>query len=136
MRMRETGPLERSLGGNGIETQWQQRLKRERRWAGKELLLELRAPHIFDLAETGDARAAELLSSTARLLLEALSTIALLNNPKLIVLGGGVGSHGALCRRTEQFLQENEFAIPPLRSFFVGNGGPALRCGLALTGCG
>lgn len=120
IRMRETGPLERSLGGNGIETQWQQRLRRERRLAGKELLLELRAPHIFDLAETGDARAAELLSSTARLLSEALSTIALLYNPKLIVLGGGVGSHSALCRRTEQFLQENEFAIPPLRSSSLG----------------
>ena len=115
LQMRETGQLERITGGLGIEAQWKELLRKERR-AGREELNALRAPQIFDLAEAGDARAEEILQNTGRLLAKALSTVALLYNPELIVLGGGVGAHPALCRVTTHYLQQNDFAIPTVRS--------------------
>jgi glucokinase len=117
--MRETGQLERIIGGLEIEARWEARLKKERRGVPEELK-GLRAPQIFDLAEQGDVRAEEVLQSTARILADALSTVALLYNPELIVLGGGVGAHSALCRVTEQCLRENDFALPMLRSSSLG----------------
>ncbi len=113
--MRETGQLERITGGLGIEARWKELLRKERRSVREELSV-LRASQIFDMAEAGDARAEEVLQNTGRLLAEALSTIALLYNPELIVLGGGVGAHPALCRVTTHYLQENDFAIPKVRS--------------------
>jgi glucokinase len=41
-------------------------------------------------------------------------------NPELVVLGGGVGSHPALCSATIQYLQDNDFALPLLRSSSLG----------------
>ena len=119
VRMRETGQLERQIGGAGIEALWQQSLAQSRRFVPPELL-HLRAPHIFDRAEDGDPRAAAVLLETARTLADALSTISLLYNPALLILGGGVGSHPALCRATEQLLRKNDFAMPPLRSSVLG----------------
>jgi glucokinase len=119
VQMRETGQLERIIGGLGIEARWQERLKKDRRTVGEELKA-LRAPQIFDLAEQGDARAEEVLQHTARILADALSTVALLYNPELIVLGGGVGSHPALRMETERCLGENDFALPALRSSSLG----------------
>jgi len=117
--MRETGQLERIIGGLGIETRWKTLLRQDGVPASDDLL-ELRAPQIFDLAERGDKRADEILQSTARILADALSMIALMYNPELVVLGGGVGSHPALCSATSLYLQENDFALPLLRSSSLG----------------
>ncbi len=119
VRMRESGQLESIIGGFGIEDRWRERLALEGR-AGREELGSLRASQIFDLAERNDEGAEEVLQSTARILADALSTIALLYNPELIILGGGVGAHPALCRAANVYLQENEFAIPMLRASSLG----------------
>lgn len=115
----ETGQLERTIGGAGIEAIWQKTLRRERR-AGNQSLMDLRAQQIFDLADEGHALANEVLSQTAGILAEALSTIALLYNPQMVVLGGGVGAHRALCRSTQTHLERNQFAQPTLRSSSLG----------------
>jgi glucokinase len=117
--MRETGQLERIIGGPGIEARWKTLLRQDGALASDDLL-ELRASQIFDLAERGDKRADEILQSTARILADALSMIALMYNPELVVLGGGVGSHPALCSATIQYLQDNDFALPLLRSSSLG----------------
>lgn len=119
VRMRETGQLERIIGGAGIEARWQQLLARCRRASNPELMA-LHAPEILNLADRGDPRAAEVLDTTAHLLSDALSTIALFFNPELIVLGGGIGSHPALCKATEAFLRRHDFAVPELRSSSLG----------------
>lgn len=117
--MRETGQLERIIGGLGIEARWKTLLLQDGATASDDLL-ELRAPHIFDLAQRGDKRADEILQSTARILADALSMVALMYNPELIVLGGGVGSHPALCSATTQYLRDNDFSLPLLRSSSLG----------------
>lgn len=119
VQLEQTGQLERTIGGAAIEGLWKKALRRERRSA-RESLIDLRAPQIFDLADEGHALAGEVLSQTASILADAISTIALLYNPQMVVLGGGVGSHRALCRATQAFLQKNQFAQPELCSSTLG----------------
>ena len=120
IRMQETGQLERVIGGAGIEARWRDLLRRDPRCASTDRM-HLRAPQIFDRAEQGDPLADEVVEATARVLADALSTVALLYNPQMIVLGGGVGSHPTLCRRTEHLLREHEFAVPAVRSSSLGS---------------
>ncbi len=121
VRMHETGQLEQAIGGLGIEARWHEYFTGSTDDEALKLST-LRAPQIFDLANTGDARALNVLRETARVLADALSTLALLFDPQMIVLGGGVGSHPALCTATNGFLRENEFALPMLRSSALGTG--------------
>jgi glucokinase len=119
LQMRSTGQLERAIGGAGIEAEWM-RLLQQAGTAGDPTLAKLKAPQIFDLAVDGDRTASEVLHYTARILACCLTDLTLLLDPKLIVLGGGIGSHPELCRLTEKLLQRNEFARPTLRSSSLG----------------
>ena len=115
VRLQETGQLERTIGGAGIEAMWQKALRRHHRSA-EGGLAGLRAPQIFDLADEGNCLAMQVTEATARILADAIGTLALLYNPRVVVLGGGVGAHRALCRSTEHFLREHQFAQPMLRA--------------------
>jgi len=119
VEMHKTGQLERVIGGAGIERQWLERLERAGLRNEAELA-ELRAPQIFDLAQEGDLLALEVLQSTAGILADAIATLALVFNPDLIVLGGGVGSHDRLCRETDRLLRNADFAPPRIRTSFLG----------------
>ena len=122
MRLEQTGQLERVIGGAGIEDAWSEALQREGIIEGP--LPKLRASQIFDLAgePTADSHqlAMEIVGTTARILADAIGILGLLYDPKLVVLGGGVGSHGVLRATTEIFLQENELAQPLLRTSSLG----------------
>ena len=136
MKVRELGQLERVIGGAGIEEEWQRLLQRNQstpRMAEKTLmeLHKLKASQIFDLAAEGDRTANEVVRHTATILADAIADIALLLNPAVVILGGGVGSHPELCRVTQQLSSANEFAHPMLRSSNLGtqaqlHGGVAL----------
>jgi glucokinase len=122
MRLNETGQLERVIGGAGIEDAWRAALLRNGLPDGS--LQKLRASQIFDLAGdpagNGHMLALEIVDSTARILADAISILGLLYDPKLVVLGGGVGSHEILRATTEDFLHENELAQPLLRTSSLG----------------
>lgn len=119
MQMKETGQLERSIGGAGIEDHWARLLNRAQ-YPDSHDLLKLRASQIFDLARDGDPLATEVVTHTASILADAVTDICLLLNPELIILGGGVGSHPELCRHTLMCLRRHEFALPQLRSSALG----------------
>ena len=119
MQMREVGQLEAVIGGLGIEAEWRCRLLLAGR-LDEPGLAKLRASQVFDLALGGDAVAGEIVQWTASILAEAIVDMALLLNPEVVVLGGGVGSHPELCRVTEELLQDHEFAQPMLRSSSLG----------------
>lgn len=118
VRMRDTGQLERVIGGEGVELQWKKLLRQV--GINDRARMQMRATQIFDLALEGDTTAEQILENTSRVLADALSSISLLFNPELIVLGGGVGAHPALCSATDRCLRENDFALPRLRSSSLG----------------
>ena len=119
MHVRETGQLERVIGGIGIETRWREALLRSKTPFPPEAAA-LHASQIFDLARDGDPIAIEIVLFVATLLADIIADIALLLNPSIVVLGGGVGSHPELCRLTQTILQKHEFAQPQLRSSALG----------------
>ncbi len=116
LRMADTGQLEQAIGGDGIEAMWRLLTRREQAVAEPNL----RPTQIFDLAEQGHRVAGEVLHAVARTLATAVETVAALFNPQMIVLGGGVGSHPALCRTTTALLQDSDFSLPALRSSTLG----------------
>ena len=118
-RMRRTGQLERLIGGAGIERSWLEQLDRSCRQEAS--LRGLRGAQIFDLAEKQDADALAVLRFAAGVLAEAVITIALLFNPALVVLGGGVGSHECLRREIEGLLCGGDFTYPEIRLSSLGS---------------
>lgn len=118
LRVRSTGQLDRAIGGGGIEAEWRRLLRTQRK--ARAGLTGLRATEIFDLAVDGHALAGEIVLYTARILADCLSDLALSLDPELIVLGGGIGSHSALCAATEKILSQNEFACPRILSSSLG----------------
>ena len=120
VHLERTGQLESVIGGRGIKAMWHDVLRRES-LDGDQLLKGYRASQIFDLAAEGHALATEVLSHTACVLAEAITILALLYDPQMVVLGGGVGSHMALCRATEKELRKNQFAQPALHSSSLGS---------------
>ena len=119
LQVRSTGQLERAIGGEGIEREWLRLLTRDRR-ASDPSLAKLRAPEILDLAAEGDRLAGEVVQYTASILSNCISDLALVLDPEVVILGGGVGSHAELCRVTRKILERNEFAQPNIRSSSLG----------------
>lgn len=118
LAMQRTGQMEDMIGGGGVERRWAEQLRNSGR--EHELVQHLRGSEIFDLAADGDRDAAEVLRCTAVVLADAIATITLLFNPKLVVLGGGIGSHHSLRDQTEQLLAESDFPHPALSSSLLG----------------
>ena len=111
VRMAETGALERQIGGLGIEARWREALQ----GAGlrdSSALTTLRAPQVFDRAAMGDPLATDILCWTADLLADALLTLTLVLDPALVVLGGGVGAHPALCAAVRAVLATHSLPVP------------------------
>jgi glucokinase len=119
LEVHETGQMERSIGGLGIEAEWQRLLARERR-ANVNELGKLRATEIFDLAVDGDRLAGQVIQHTAQILADCIVDLSLALDPEVVILGGGVGSHPELCRVTARLLGRNEFAKPQVRSSSLG----------------
>ncbi|GAC1429357.1 MAG: hypothetical protein NVSMB62_27070 [Acidobacteriaceae bacterium] len=127
MKVRALGQLEQAIGGAGIEKEWRRILVRGGSSAPRtalgvtrEHLKGFKALQIFDLAAEGDRNAGELLRYTSAILADAIADISLVLNPKVVVLGGGIGSHPELCRMTDKLVQRHEFAQPILRSSSLG----------------
>ena len=98
------GALETSIGSEGIEAQWLR--------AGRTP--KLSALQILDLALTGDADAVQIVQREAAILAAVCTTLSLVINCPLIVMGGELGGHESLFRATASLLERNEFARPRL----------------------
>jgi glucokinase len=90
------------IGGEGIRTQWQKRWCAER----PSLPRELNATEIFDYALNGDSEAQTVVRQSATMLAQAIYNISLVLNCPLVVLGGSVGTHPALCDATREILSQ------------------------------
>ena len=130
----DPGPLENMIGGEGIRTEWQ------KRWSAARTSLprELNATEIFDFALNGDSEAQTVLRQSATMLAQAIYNISLVLNCPLVVLGGGVGAHPALCDATRKILSQwNLRGAPRLTVSSLGSDAQlqgAVRVALDLTG--
>jgi glucokinase len=119
IHIQKAGQLEKTIGGEGIETRWRGLIRRGR-VEEKKMLSKLHASEIFDLARDGDHRALDVLHYTASLIADAVADLIMIIDPKIIVLGGGVGSHPYLCQAIRKFLKRHDFYQPELRSSALG----------------
>lgn len=103
------GSLESTIGGEGIRQQWLSCCRDE----GISSSRDLSATEIFELARTGDAKAANVLKNSAKMLAYAIYNISLVLNSRLFVLGGGVGMSEPLRDATQRFLDLYTEPAPP-----------------------
>ena len=106
---RALGQLETAIGGAGIEAEYHRRTGQR-----------MRPTKIFDLARDGERAAQQVLRYTAAMLANAVADIALLLNPEMVVLGGGIGAHPELCRATGQLLGRYTLHPPQLCTSVLG----------------
>jgi glucokinase len=97
----EPGPLEGSIGGEGIRQQWLASCPSN----GGATAQNLTATGIFYHALAGNPQAMKVLDRSARILAYAVYNISAVLNPSLFVLGGGVGMNGPLIAATERILE-------------------------------
>jgi glucokinase len=112
LEVHEPGQMERSIGGLGVEAEWQRLLARERR-ANLSEFTKLRATEIFDLAVDGDRLAGQVVQYTAQILSDCIVDLALTLDPEVVILGGGSVSMSSQNRRCGRARWE------PRRSFTV-----------------
>jgi len=89
-----TGAYERQVASTGIRA----------RYAALAVWPEIEVPEVFARAATGDLAAEQVVDETARLLARGIAAIATIANPRLVVLGGSIGSRPELIAQVRALL--------------------------------
>jgi glucokinase len=105
------GSLECAIGGEGLRVEWQ----RIQRTNSQELAhaAPRTATEVFQLGQTGNALARDFLERAAQILAYAVYNMAVVLNPSLFVLGGGVGMNPAFVEATEKLLMRFSDPVRP-----------------------
>lgn len=96
------GCLEQYTSATGIVRMAKRKLAKSSDETTLRNFRELTAKDIFDEAKAGDAMAKELVDDLGEILGSALSNIACVVNPEIIVIGGGVSKAGQILIDTIQ----------------------------------
>jgi glucokinase len=104
------GSLECAIGGEGLRVEW----RRIQRTNSRELAGDPRtATEVFQLGQMGNPVAKDFLERAARILAYAVYNMAVVLNPTLFVLGGGVGMNPALVETTQKLLMRFSDPVRP-----------------------
>jgi|SRR5580658_2403811 glucokinase len=120
------GELEKTLSASGILKSWRGRSRSSR--------IRSRVGHaadVWDLAAAGNAEAKRILRQRASILTDVILDLALILNPKLILLGGEVGNHPVLLHELQTLLEGGEF--PAVQMALGTLGSSAVLWGAACT---
>jgi glucokinase len=96
------GCLEQYTSATGIVRMAKRKLAKSAADTSLRNFAELTAKDIFDEAKAGDAIANELVDEVGKILGSALSNMACVVNPEIIVIGGGVSKAGSILIDTIQ----------------------------------
>ena len=96
------GCLEQYTSATGIVRMAKRKLAKSSAETSLRSFKELTAKDIFDEAKAGDAIAGELVDEVGSILGAALSNMACVVNPEIIVIGGGVSKAGSILIDTIQ----------------------------------
>jgi glucokinase len=106
----EFGELETVLTCSGILKSWhEEKIKSSKDRQSSQS--EINAMEVLNLAEAGDARAANIVRQRADIVSDIIVNLSLILNPGLILLGGEVGSHPVLIGSVLKQLEGSEFAV-------------------------
>jgi glucokinase len=105
-----TGQLEDSISGTSIEQAWRKQHDGP----------PMRATEVLEAAGAGNPVAQKILENMSLILSHAISNIALILNPSVVVIGGGVGSNSNLFESTSRLIEKNEIARPRLIQSALG----------------
>lgn len=121
------GCLEQYTSATGIVRVAKRKLAKTSAETGLAKYEKLTAKDIFDEAKAGDAVATSLVEEVCGILGAALSNIACVVNPEVIVIGGGVSKAGSILIDTIQkhFLEHAFFACRDTKFALAGLGNDA-----------
>lgn len=121
------GCLEQYISATGIVRVAKRKLAKTSAETGLAKYEKLTAKDIFDEAKAGDAVATSLVEEVCGILGAALSNIACVVNPEVIVIGGGVSKAGSILIDTIQkhFLEHAFFACRDTKFALAGLGNDA-----------
>lgn len=117
--LHEFGELEAVLTGSGILKSWNEPAVK-RGAAPPQAPRQASAVGVLNLAEEGDARAKKIILHRAEIVADVIMNLSLVLNPRLILLGGEVGSHRTLLSFVNKELEQSEFAIPKIAAASLG----------------
>ena len=100
----ELGPLEVVASGAGLAARWETGTARD----------------VFAAADRGDARATALLVDQAAALATAIRAVQALLDPRVIVLGGGIGCRPGVAERVREALVAHGTPAPPVEVSRLG----------------
>ncbi len=104
------GCLEQYTSATGIVRMAKRKLAKSSEETTLRSFKELTAKDIFDEAKAGDAIAGELVDEVGSILGSALSNMACVVNPEIIVIGGGVSKAGSILIDTiQKYFVETSF---------------------------
>jgi predicted NBD/HSP70 family sugar kinase len=75
---------------------------------------------VFEAAESGDGHAREIVAEEAAIVARALAAVALVLDPELIVLGGGIGRAPGFAEQVSVRLAELSPVVPEVRPSALG----------------
>ena len=121
------GCLEQYASATGIVRMAKRKLAKTDAQTSLTSVDELSAKAIFDEAKSGDAVAVELVEELGKILGGALSNIAVVTHPEVIVIGGGVSKAGQILIDTIQkhFTESVFHACKETRFVLAGLGNDA-----------
>jgi predicted NBD/HSP70 family sugar kinase len=104
------GALECAIGGEGLRLEWQRICKdnHERLADGDHTATE-----VFELGGAGNPLAKKFLERAAQMLAYAVYNMAVVLNPSLFVLGGGVGMNPVFLEATQRILERYSEPLRP-----------------------
>jgi glucokinase len=116
----EFGELESVLTSSGILKSWREICAKASPGA-KRAEPPVDATAILNLARAGDSCAAKLIRQRAEIAADIVINLSLILNPRLILLGGEIGSHPVMIDFMRQQLNGSEFAVTRIESSALGN---------------
>jgi glucokinase len=104
------GALECAIGGEGLRLEWQRICKDNH---GRLTDSAQSATEVFELGRVGNPLAKKFLESAAQMLAYAVYNMAVVLNPALFVLGGGVGMNPVFLEATQRILERYSEPLRP-----------------------
>lgn len=118
--LHEFGELENVLTSSGILKSWREPPVKSRAHAVPSST-SIDTLAILNLAQASDPRAKKIIQQRAAIVSDIVVNLSLILNPRLILLGGAVGSHPILLSLVQELLNQAEFAVPKIAAATLGD---------------